>query len=90
VAGILQPKPSPAAALDCEVYPNPTTGILNIIGTIKEATLTDLSGKIMMEQTFSPSLPDKTMELQNIPAGFYLLRLSNNEAYTIKKIVLVK
>jgi hypothetical protein len=89
VTGILKPDPSPVA-LDCEVYPNPTTGILNIIGTIKNATLTDLSGRIIMEQTFSPALLDKKMELQNIPAGFYLLRLSNEEAYAVKKIVLVK
>jgi hypothetical protein len=92
VAGLFNPvhPNQPKAMLDCEVFPNPTTGTLNILGDIKEATLTDLSGRILLEQTFTAQDVNKTMELQNIPAGFYLLLLSNDKASTVKKIILAR
>jgi hypothetical protein len=92
VAGLFNPvhPNQPKAMLDCEVFPNPTTGTLNILGDIKEATLTDLSGRILLEQTFTAQDVNKTMELHNIPAGFYLLLLSNDKASTVKKIILAR
>jgi hypothetical protein len=89
VTGIFNPK-GPSAELDCDVFPNPTTGLLNIQGDIKAAVLTDLSGKTIIEKNFTIHDIYKSIELQNLPAGFYLLRLSNDKASTVKKIILVK
>jgi hypothetical protein len=61
-------------------YPNPTTG--NLFITEKaDITLTDLSGKLLLEQKNTNQL-----DILALPAGIYFLHFSENKMQTFKVI----
>ncbi|MFL5728207.1 MAG: hypothetical protein ACJ75J_01865, partial [Cytophagaceae bacterium] len=39
--------------LDCEVFPNPGTGVFHISGDVNHVSITDLTGRMVMEKEFS-------------------------------------
>jgi len=64
------------------VYPNPGTGIFNIIGEdIKSVQVRDLSGKIILK-TKSP-----VIDLSNQPKGIYLFTIKAKRQTFVEKIV---
>lgn len=74
-----------------KLYPNPTTGILNIKSDITEKssyTIYNLSGKIVLSGRIEIS-PHFTIDLLNIPEGIYILQLTNPFQAKTFKIVLL-
>ncbi|MFD1062252.1 T9SS type A sorting domain-containing protein [Winogradskyella litorisediminis] len=56
------------------VYPNPAQNVLNIkgINTLKEVTLYDLTGKLVLKNT---DLSSNTIDLSNLKVGIYMVRI---------------
>lgn len=77
-----------------KVYPNPTTGILNIRLDIEEQSqlmnisLTDLMGNVISRVTGSNIQQNIfSMDLSNRPAGMYLLNITIAGAKVIKQVI---
>ncbi|MNY46221.1 hypothetical protein D3C86_1813830 [compost metagenome] len=72
-------------AIDWNVYPNPTTGIVNIEWKSEElfpgAVLVDSQGRIILDVD-SENL---RFDLSDAPGGIYFLKLNNSQ--TVKKII---
>lgn len=77
-----------------EIYPNPTTGILNL--TIQGAeknlklSLIDYSGKILLQEDLVniPSEFTKQLKLSNLTQGTYLIKLSNGQKEYTSKVIM--
>jgi Secretion system C-terminal sorting domain len=70
-----------------DIYPNPATGRITITGNFSsgtDVTLTDLSGRLLLQRKLAINNVDVEMDLSPIAAGMYLLRINN----TIKKLVI--
>lgn len=68
------------------VYPNPTSGILNIQSPAKVFTdikLLDITGKVLTPINRSSN----QIDLSHYPAGLYFLTVGNNEFREVHKIV---
>lgn len=69
------------------VYPNPTSGILNIENTnnlnIEKLTVIDVTGKILLEQKNNTS----QIDVQRLPAGMYILEITANGAKQHTKFI---
>ena len=61
-----------------KLYPNPTTGVVNLelTGSKGDATImvSDVSGKVIVTKTTSEKSLD--IDLSNVPAGIYLVRVN--------------
>lgn len=71
------------------VYPNPSNNQRINIQTeieIDEIQLININGQIM-QQIKKPTLINKNYSVENIPNGFYFLRLSNGNQSVIKKVI---
>lgn len=71
------------------VYPNPSNDHrINISyeNDIDEIQLINVNGQIM-QQINKPAANNKTYTLDNIPSGFYFLRLSDNNQSVVKKVI---
>ena len=66
------------------VYPNPTTGIINIQNAegIKKASLTDVSGKV-----FNVTVVSNAIDMSTLASGVYFLTLQTETGTTTRKIV---
>jgi hypothetical protein len=71
------------------VYPNPTTDILNVIVS-ENATvqLLDISGKEVILQTNIAANDNQEINVKNIASGVYLMKIFNNNFVSTKKIVI--
>ena len=71
--------------IDWNVYPNPTTGIVNIEwrseGAFPGAVLVDSQGRTLLNVTAE----DLRFDLSDAPGGIYFLRLNNSQI--VKKII---
>lgn len=71
----------PAVSLgNINVYPNPTRGSLTITRESSEAwqaAVLDLQGRLLMQQGLSGATSQ--LDLSHLPAGMYLLRLSDGQ-----------
>lgn len=66
------------------IYPNPTSGIINIEETINsEILITDITGKIIFN-----GINITKIDLSNQPKGLYLLKISSNNKTRTQKIIL--
>lgn len=76
---------------DFAVYPNPAKNEINIEATnnIKEISISDLSGRTLHHRT---SLNENNLKLnvQNFPAGIYILRITDAEGKTNSKRVIIQ
>jgi hypothetical protein len=63
-----------------QVYPNPTTGIINLTAN-SNMELTDITGKVLMQKQNS-----KQLDISTLPVGVYLLRTGENLSRTFKVI----
>ncbi len=77
------------------VYPNPTSGNLNIkisgVLTVSNITIYDLSGKMLFNEMISAEDGqlgfERTLDLSNYSDGLYLLKLVDDQKTITKKIV---
>ncbi len=70
------------------VYPNPTnTGFINI-STTSNANVTVAIYDILGKQVISKTLNNNHLNVSGLKAGIYILKLSQNEATTTKKLVI--
>ncbi|MEZ4802625.1 MAG: T9SS type A sorting domain-containing protein [Gelidibacter sp.] len=86
--------PEDAEPFEFLVYPNPTSGSLNvkISGKLKVSNITlyDLSGKAIYHEVITDTEQlgfEKTLDLSNYSDGLYLLKLVDNGYAITKKIV---
>ena len=63
-------------------YPNPTNGLISFSKSIEKIEVVDISGKILL--SFSNV---REINIGDLPAGSYLLRLHSNENSVLRKIV---
>lgn len=75
------------------VYPNPATGVLYIKGTTPASgetavQLTDIAGKVLLEITMNKGQSSVRLDLQQLPAGLYLLHFNTAQQSYYHKIVL--
>ncbi|MBC8756689.1 T9SS type A sorting domain-containing protein [Kordia sp. YSTF-M3] len=69
--------------MDAILYPNPTSGILHIGNTnLTKILVYDISGKIIRELK-----PQATVDLSNMPKGFYFIKLMSEKGETTDKII---
>lgn len=71
------------------VYPNPANNHRINIDTeiaLDEIQLINLNGQII-QQIKNPSAQGNTYSVENLPSGFYLLRLSSDNQTTTKKVI---
>jgi hypothetical protein len=79
-----------AHELNFSVMPNPTNGMLTLV--VKEQTaqtqvdVFDPTGKLVLSQNLSGA-SQKTLDLQHLPDGMYIVRLANETSLGIKRIV---
>ncbi|MEY3443224.1 MAG: hypothetical protein RLZZ519_1505 [Bacteroidota bacterium] len=80
---------NPAESL-LEVFPNPTLGELFVKDDLQGATLatlTDLSGQVMIQQKWQPKQGAWKLDLSDLPAGMYLLHLHGKSISQSVKVV---
>lgn len=72
-----------------KVYPNPTTGIVNIKHSkkVKEIFVVDISGKLILRHTCEKGKIDQ-IDLSRFPNGFYFVKYANVNHYDYAKIIL--
>lgn len=64
------------------MYPNPTTGILNINAeNVKEVAVIDVDGKVVMTENAN------VIDMTNLNNGVYFVRVISNEGMSIQKVV---
>lgn len=72
------------------VYPNPSNDHrinIDYENNIDEIQLINVNGQIM-QQINKPASNNKTYTVDNIPSGFYFLRLTGNNQSIVKKIII--
>jgi hypothetical protein len=79
-----------ASENDFQMYPNPVNQFLKISKTISENSIiaiTDISGKNL--RTFLPAEvnPEKQIDISELNAGIYFLKMTNNNSFSVKKFV---
>ncbi len=77
---------------EIKIYPNPTTGIVNIIvsgneSQIKTVSVCDLSGKILENEL---DFRENTLNLSNLNNGIYFLKIQTSLGKTIHKVIIKK
>ena len=77
------------AFANARVYPNPTNNHrinIDYNQTMDEIQLININGQIV-QQIKNPTPQNTTYTLDNIPTGFYFLRLTHNNQSIVKKII---
>lgn len=75
-----------------KVYPNPASDYINILFEAPvegEITLTiiDSHGRLIKQEMIEPAMVEKQLNLQDLPAGIYFLRLTKGKLVNIYKVV---
>jgi hypothetical protein len=70
------------------IYPNPSTDSVNISTTVslEKIEIININGQII-QQIKSPEPQNETYTVNNLPQGFYFLKLTSNNQTITKKIV---
>jgi len=71
------------------VYPNPTNDHRISISTeiaVDEIQLISINGQIM-QQIKNPAANNNSYSIENIPQGFYILRITANDQTVVKKVI---
>lgn len=74
---------------DLAVYPNPSNDHRVYISTeiqLDEIQLITINGQIM-QQIKNPAVINNSYSIDNIPQGFYILRITANEQTVVKKVI---
>lgn len=77
------------------VYPNPSTGMINISSAMAFSATTkisiiDISGRIVMERLLPIGAHETTCNLSHLTRGLYFIQLKNEELYSCQKISLMQ
>ncbi|MBX9850470.1 MAG: T9SS type A sorting domain-containing protein [Cytophagaceae bacterium] len=76
---------------DFKVFPNPSTGIVNIAGKVKLIRVSDITGKEILTQESDSNIETvHTLDLGFLPDGIYLLNLSDEKTSVVKRIVIAR
>ena len=78
--------------VDVTIYPNPTSEMINIqfqTSPDKEILvyLLDGSGKLVKTDRIDAAMMNKTINMQDLPAGLYYLRLTKGKLVNVYKVV---
>ena len=84
--------PQDVVELQWKFYPNPTTGIINIVANkeIEQLYISDLSGKVLQVITNINPNETVTANLSGYASGIYLIRYSLGKQWISGKIMLVR
>jgi hypothetical protein len=79
------------AGLALTLYPNPAQDLLHIdlagnTQRLQKVTISDLTGKTVLSQTFEAE-DRKQVQVEQLPAGIYLLNLETDKGTVVKKFV---
>jgi uncharacterized repeat protein (TIGR01451 family) len=71
------------------IYPNPTTGLLNIQGNkmIDKISVIDINGRIFQEIHFTTSTLFAQLDITNLKTGIYFLKINSNQDNVNMKII---
>lgn len=72
------------------IYPNPASGnriYISTENTVDEIVLININGQIM-QQIKTPASTNNSYSVENIPQGFYFLRITANEQTVVKKVII--
>lgn len=77
------------------VYPNPTREklVIKLSGTMTEAanlSVTDLSGRLLMQQNVSGTQTAIDLDVSRLPAGRYFIKISNTAKLIRQSFVIIK
>lgn len=73
------------------IFPNPTNGILNITSVSDaKVELFDVTGKQVLLTTTVSASKTQQVNISSLVEGVYILKVSNNDFVSIKKVVLTK
>jgi hypothetical protein len=73
-------------ASDLKIYPNPTTGVVNITSPVKvKAVVTGVEGKILVQQEDA-----KQVDISNLANGLYMITLYDNDGHSLLVQKLIK
>ncbi len=66
------------------VYPNPTMGSLNIklydiLTSSSTLQITDVTGRLVKQQTINASMVNINVDVKGLPAGRYFIKITNND-----------
>ena len=70
--------------LEIKIYPNPTKNILLVNGAYLSATIYDIFGKVVININHQKN----TIDMTSLKNGVYFIHLNNNNAVSVKKIIL--
>ena len=72
-----------------KVFPNPTSGILQLQAknTIKSLTIHDLNGRMLNKTSFVSGTLNETVDLENLNSGIYLITVETSEGQTTERVV---
>jgi photosystem II stability/assembly factor-like uncharacterized protein len=81
-----------AESKETQVFPNPTAGRINVIGSSDSRETTfrvyDMQGKMVINETIgTPSTYNHVLNLENLSSGFYILKITNGEKVSQHKLV---
>jgi hypothetical protein len=78
-----------------KVYPNPNNGEFKISGSLKltsevSIVITDLQGRVVLEDAVNGNVLDKSINLENVSKGIYLVKITSNSGSITEKISVSK
>jgi hypothetical protein len=81
----------PTLAPKFEIFPNPTTGLLQLRGDLHQVTaveILDLAGRVLTVPQSKGSVSEVTLDLASLPAGMYLARVQGKQFTNTEKVIL--
>lgn len=76
------------AVSNFNVFPNPSTGVINLNGVEGNVTVMSVDGKIVKTATVNSA--NQTLDLSDLNNGIYLLQVTNQDSTNISKVTLKK
>jgi len=79
---------------NCSIYPNPSTGLINIVAGSNRMTVTDvkvynISGKLLIHETVDLLANEQQqINLSSFQSGMYLIQLIGMNSVESKRIVI--
>jgi hypothetical protein len=76
---------------DIKIYPNPSQNFLKInVDSIingEQITISDLSGKVVLQKKAEVNLNEYTVDIRDIKTGIYLLTFKSSHTTWTKRII---
>jgi hypothetical protein len=76
--------------LKSKIYPNPSTGVLNIESEASLIEIWSLQGELLMSQSLDSNMYFQSINIAQLNNGVYLVKLSNQSKQSIQKMALVR